>query len=285
MASVTSIFIGIDVACAQRKRLPICVASFHGDRLEPLELPPEIARALPLGPGNIEVLQDGPFRSAAAMLARTLDRGAKEYNWEITRVALDAPAAPPATGERAAEKALRQRGLSSFQTPDKERWRQIFRICREHLRRRAALSRMPHANKIWMLYGFEIFEVLRAIGHEVIEVYPYAIVRALLPECPHKRTAEGYRRQLELVAAATNRMPLDLERALKRSVPGTKHDRLDAFMAAWVAGLSKHERRAHRNENDPTMMPFGFRDRLEVYSGPQTSVSLCLFDRSAQPAS
>ena len=69
MGSVTSIFVGIDVACARGKRLPICVAGFRGDRLEPLELPPEIARALPLGRGNIEILQDAPFRSAAAMLA------------------------------------------------------------------------------------------------------------------------------------------------------------------------------------------------------------------------
>ena len=105
---------------------------------------------------------------------------------------------------------------------------------------------MPHANKIWMLYGFEIFEALRAIGHEVIEVYPYALVRALLPECPH-----NYRRKLESVATATNWMPLDLERALRRSVPGTKDDKLDAFMAAWVAGLHKHERRAHGNDRDP----------------------------------
>jgi hypothetical protein len=121
---------------------------------------------------------------------------------------------------------------------------------------------MPHANKIWMLYGFELFEALRAIGHEVIEVYPYAIARALLPECPHKRTAEGNRRQLESVAAATNWMPLDLERAL-------------------VADMSKHERRAHGNENDPNM-PFGFRDRLEVYPGPQARVPLrFLIDRRA----
>ena len=111
LASVTSIFVGIDVACARLKRPPICVAGLHGGRLEPLELPPELARALPLGLGNIEILQDAPFRRAAAMLAGTLDRGAKEHNWEITRVAVDAPAAPPATGERVAEKALRQLGL------------------------------------------------------------------------------------------------------------------------------------------------------------------------------
>jgi predicted nuclease with RNAse H fold len=55
-----------------------------------------------------------------------------------------------------------------------------------------------------MLYGFEIFKALRANGaREVIEVYPYAIVRSLLPECPHKTTPDGYGRQLESVAAAT----------------------------------------------------------------------------------
>ena len=273
MASATRIFVGIDVACAQRKRLPICVAGFRGDRLESLELPPEIARALPLGPGNIEILQDAPFRSAAVMLAGTLDRGAKKHNWEITRVAIDAPAAPPATGERVAEKALRQRGLSSFQTPDEKRWHQIFRTCREHLRRGGALSRTPHANKIWMLYGFEIFEALRAIGHEVIEVYPYAIVRALLPECPHKRTAEGYRRQLESVAAATNWLPLDLERALRRSVPGTKDDKLDAFMAAWVAS-SPNTSAALMGMTEIPVMPSGFRDRPEIFPGPQVRVRL-----------
>ena len=46
---------------------------------------------------------------------------------------------------------------------------------------------MPHANKIWMLYGFAIFKAVRANRHEVIEVYPYAIVRALLREVRTKR--------------------------------------------------------------------------------------------------
>jgi hypothetical protein len=36
---------------------------------------------------------------------------------------------------------------------------------------------------------------------------------------------------------------------LKRS--GTNHDRLDAFMAAWVASLPKRRRRAIGNEDDP----------------------------------
>src|SRR6266480_6325619 len=112
--SSPQIFVGIDVACAQRKRLPICIAAFNDKRLEPLELPPEIARAFPLGLGNVEILKDDPFRPAAAALAGALDRGAKEHAWKITRIAVDAPAAPPATGERIAEKALRKCGISCF---------------------------------------------------------------------------------------------------------------------------------------------------------------------------
>jgi predicted nuclease with RNAse H fold len=125
------------------------------------------------------------------------------------------------------------------------------RYIRTHLRD-GPLNRIPHANKIWMLYGFEIFKALRKTGgYEVIEVYPYAIVKTLLTDPPSKKTPDGYRCQLESVAAATNWTPIDLERALKRSVPGTNRDRLDAFMAASVASLPKRRRRAIGNEDDP----------------------------------
>lgn len=248
----TPVFVGIDVACARRKRLPICVAAFNQYRLEPLKLPLEIARDVPLGLGNGEILSANPFRTSATTLAGALARGESEYGWNITRVAVDAPAAPPAIGERLAEKALRSCGLSSFQTPDDARWLEIRESCRSHLEDKRALSRIPHANKIWMLYGFEIFKVLRANGtYEIIEVYPYAIVRALLAECPHKTTLEGYRCQLEAISTATGWTPIDLEHALKCSVPGSKHDRLDAFMAAWVASLPNQERRAYGKEKDP----------------------------------
>src|SRR5271166_5456410 len=160
--SVAPVFVGIDVACARNKRLPICIASFNGHRLEPLELPAELARTFPVGPGNIDILKDDPFRNLAAALAGALHRGAKEHFWNIMRVAIDAPAAAPATGERIAEKALRECGMASFQTPDEKGWCHLFQTCRKHLRAGGMLSRMPHANKIWMLYGFEIFKALRA---------------------------------------------------------------------------------------------------------------------------
>jgi predicted nuclease with RNAse H fold len=251
LLSPIPIFVGIDVACAKRKRLPICVAGLNGRRLEPLDTPPEFIRECPLGPGNVEILKDDPFRITAANFVKALDRSARERSWNIVRIAVDAPAAPPATGERVSERDLRECGLSSFKTPDKKKWREIYQICRTHLRD-GSLNRILYANKIWMLYGFEIFKALRARGgYEVIEVYPYAIVKTLLTAPPSKKTPDGYRCQLESVAAATNWTPIDLERALKRSVPGPNHDRLDAFMAAWVASLPKRRHRVYGKEDDP----------------------------------
>jgi len=96
-----------------------------------------------------------------------------------------------------------------------------------------------------MPFGFELFLALRRVlDAEVIEVYPFAIVRALLPSCEHKSTEQGYRDQLSAVADCTGWEPQRLEAQLKASVPGSRHDRLDAFMAAWVATLAPERRRA-----------------------------------------
>jgi predicted nuclease with RNAse H fold len=252
MMPSTPVFVGIDVACAKRKRLPICFAAYEGSRLEPLLIPLELAEKFPVGRGNVEIAQDAPFRREAAALTDALNHVCMAQGWSIMRIAIDAPAAPPATGIRASEQALRDSGLSSFQTPNVEGWNRLRQDCRKHLRVEGPLNRLPHANKIWMLYGFEIFKALRAgCTGEVIEVYPYAIVHALLRECPHKSTPEGYRRQVETLANETGWNWNDLEYALGRAVPGTKHDKLDAFMAAWIASLAPQSRRAYGNEKNP----------------------------------
>ena len=79
-------------------------------------------------------------------------------------------------GSRGSENELGRAGLSCFRTPSKPSWKIIREKCRDHLRRGGSLAALPHANKIWMLFGFELFV-------EIIEVYPFAIVRALLPAC------------------------------------------------------------------------------------------------------
>ena len=172
--------------------------------------------------------------------------------WHVERAAVDAPAAPPAANSRASEDELGRLGLSSFRTPAASAWDGIKQKCVEHLGSGGSTATLPHANKIWMLFGFELFSSLRAgLGIEVIEVYPFAIVRALLSACEHKSTEQGYRDQLVAVAARTGWRPQDIEAKLRATVPGSRHDRLDAFMAAWVATLPREQRRAIGDAEQP----------------------------------
>jgi VCBS repeat-containing protein len=172
----------------------------------------------------------------------------------VKRIAVDAPAAAPPTGSRLSESELSSNGLSSFRTPAAPVWADIREISIKHLEAGGSTAALPYANKIWMLFGFELFAGLRKeLAAEVLEVYPFAIIRALLPSCAHKSTPEGYRDQLAAVAARTGWEPLDLEVRLKATVSGNRHDRLDAFMAAWIASLPTEDRRAFgdvRNIND-----------------------------------
>ena len=242
--SSSPIYIGIDVACAAGKRLPICFVR-PGRPLTPLTLPSHLGAVIPRGVGNREVAATHPYRDAAQNVAAALKRISAELGWLIVRIAIDAPAAPPANGSRSSEVELGRCGLSSFRTPAASDWPSIRERCVYHLRSGGSAASLPHANKIWMLFGFELFSALRReLEVEVIEVYPFAIVRALLPSCLHKSTESGFRDQLEAVAHRTGWEPQALETAFKSAVPGNRHDRLDAFMSAWVATLPVEQRRA-----------------------------------------
>jgi predicted nuclease with RNAse H fold len=248
----THVYAGIDVACARNKRLPLCFVARDGARLVPLSIPGALRERIPRGSGNSEVGAERPFRAQAQQLSRALREIAAASTWNIVRIAIDAPAAPPQHGPRNCEKQLTMTGISCFQTPDRTSWGLITRECRQHLQDRAPLSRLPHANRIWMLYGFEIFTAFRGSGIEAVEVYPQSIARTLLGgECLHKSTNEGYAQQLEAVARVTGWRRNELEYALAAAVPGTRHDRLDAFMAAWVATLEQGQRSVYGDENDP----------------------------------
>jgi Protein of unknown function (DUF429) len=177
---------------------------------------------------------------------------ANEMTWEIERIALDAPAAPPATSPRLSEDQLGRLNLSSFRTPTVSEWVRIREKCIKHLLTGRPTAALPHANKIWMLFGFALFTCMRkALSTEVIEVYPFAIVRALRPACEHKSTEQGYQAQLAAVAARTGWEPRSLEATLKTTVRGSRHDKLDAFMAAWIASLPPKRRRAFGDARQP----------------------------------
>lgn len=241
---LSSVYVGIDVACAVGKRLPICVVS-ASHPVMPLAIPQQLAGLIPRGVGNKEIAAAMPFHEAARGVVRTMNCIMDEMGWKIERIAVDAPAAPPESGTRASEDELARLGLSAFRTPAASAWTPIREKCANHLGLGGTPATLPYANKIWMLFGFELFTCLRSgLRAEVIEVYPFAIIRALLPVCEHKSTEQGYRDQLVAVAARTGWEPQNLEARLKVTVPGSRHDRLDAFMAAWVASLPPERRRA-----------------------------------------
>ncbi len=250
--SPTPVHIGIDVACGKGKPLPICVVE-GGPRLMPLDLPTDLAALIPKGPGNEAVATDRPFAATAQRVAIALRTIAAERNWRIERVAIDAPALAPVESPRACEDAMGKAKLASFRTPTIDRWPDIIARCRRHLAAGGSAARLPFANMIWMLYGFELYTALRTtLGVEVIETYPAGVIHEIARGCEHKSTEAGYQRQLAVVAGHTGwEDPAHLEARLKETVALTRHDRLDAFMAAWVASLPTDRRRAYGNPADP----------------------------------
>jgi hypothetical protein len=69
----SSVYIGIDLACAVRKRLPICMVS-AGPPLTPLTIPKHLAGHIPRGVGNKEVAVAAPFREAARGVVSAIHR-------------------------------------------------------------------------------------------------------------------------------------------------------------------------------------------------------------------
>ena len=75
-----------------------------------------------------------------------------------------------------------------------------------HLESGGAENRMPHANQLWMLVGFELFSRLGE-QFECREVFPQAIVSVLGAADEHKTASKGYEAQLRAAAAALTRQP------------------------------------------------------------------------------
>jgi predicted nuclease with RNAse H fold len=245
---LSTIFIGIDVACARGKPLPICFAQRENGRLVPLSVPEEFLRLIPRGPGNVAITELEPFAELASTVVSAVQRICEFMRWEVGCVAIDAPSAAPIDNRRC-EAELSAAGLSVFKTPSVAEWTAAIEKCRQHLREGGPLSRLPYANKIWMRYGFQLFAAFRKVRIDTIEVYPFAIVRAFLPKHPHKSTAEGYSLQLDAVAQYTGWTAGELDARLRLSTAGCRHDRLDAFMAALIASLGADARRPF---GDPT---------------------------------
>src|SRR5262245_57322303 len=101
-----------------------------------------------------------------------------------------------------------------------------------------------------MLFGFELYRVLSAAGWACLEVYPQPTVRALGAGDIHKSSDGAVLTQLQAAAKYTGWPPQADVSALRSIGWGTLHDRLDAYLAAWVAALGHEQREGLGEEPD-----------------------------------
>lgn len=236
---------GIDVAFAKNKPLPVCVCVWRGSVLEPLPLRGHGVPIPPRGTGNRAALDDASvaaFADAAVTYLRTVER---LFGISIRRVAIDAPRDYASEGQRRqCELALDSLRISCFATPSHQQFAEIRRVVRAYLAQGGPEAAMPYANKLWMLVGFALFRRLET-EFECLEVFPNAIVRALAPAGEHKSTKVGFERQVALLSNAAGWPQPKTSVSLNQICYGLRHDKLDAFMAAWVASLPRERLLGH----------------------------------------
>ena len=235
-------YAGIDVAFAKRKRLPVVVCRWHGDVLEPLPLRQARAKR-PAGEGNVRTLTKTVVAHFAEQTVEYLRAVESEFEVRIRRVAIDAPSDPrrAGTARRQAECELDRRRISCITTPTATEFEAICERARAHLADGGAESCLPGANQLWMLVGFSLFRTLRH-HWECIEVFPHAIAVALGAHAIHKSRADGLLAQISAAAKHCGWPRCAALRELGSIGYGSSHDRLDAYLGAWVASLGETAR-------------------------------------------
>ncbi|MFV8817121.1 DUF429 domain-containing protein [Haliea sp. E17] len=238
------LYIGIDLAIAKKKRLPVVACQWREEQCLPLPL-----RSLdivpPIGSGNIGALDPVAVCEFANEVSCYLQEISRYYSAPIARIAIDAPRAPALAvqGRRQCEVALDRAGISCIPTPVDVQVVQILAKARMHIESGGAESRIPHANQLWMIYGFELFRQLEEIA-PCLEVYPQLTVRLLEAGDTHKSKPGAVEYQ-RMVAAVHTGWPEDFGPQLGEVGHGARHDQLDAFLAAWVAALPEPRRQAY----------------------------------------
>jgi len=240
-----SAYIGIDVAIAKGKHLPIVVSTLDEGRLIPQRLK-RLGVVPPRGSGNIAVLDLAWRQSFAAETRRYVVQVCEQLRLIPVTIAIDAPSSPRVGSERrrAAELALDQAGISCFTTPSATDFESIRDKVNRHLAAGGSEDRIPHANQLWMLAGFEIFRELAEVT-ECLEVFPQATVRVAGSGQRHKSAPGAVHEQLGIASHYTG-WPSEHSASpvLEEIAWGTPHDRLDAYLSSWVASLAENDRSA-----------------------------------------
>lgn len=244
-------FVGIDVAFAKRKCLPIVVSVWEDGRLVPLRLR-DLGVAPPRGRGNAAAVRPDEVEQFADEARSYLVEVFSRCSLRPKAIAIDAPRLPRPDHvmRRAAEVAMDRASISCFTTPSTSDWLGIFEKVKAHLADGGAPSRLPHANQLWMLPGFELFRRLADLA-PVLEVFPQAIARAIGAGAVHKSREGAVEAQLAAAARYTGwPASKDETRSLRRIAWAPRHDCLDAYLASWVAALDEGDRVAHGEPPD-----------------------------------
>jgi len=132
--------------------------------------------------------------------------------------------------------------INCFTTPTANEFEVIFEKVQYHLSRGGPENRIPHANQLWMSVGFRLFSELKKIA-PCIEVFPQATARVVGSGQIHKSQAGGVDAQLATIAKHTG-WPgsREGETDFYDIAFAPAHDRLDAYLSAWVAALEEPDR-------------------------------------------
>jgi predicted nuclease with RNAse H fold len=239
-------YVGIDLAFAKRKPLPICLCIWDSGRLIPLPTRRASLPDIPRGAGNRGSIDPNIVDVFASDVAEYLHAVEKHLGVRIRRVAIDAPSGPRAEGQvrRRAEEALDCERISCFTTPSASEFVRKRCEVEKYLRDGGAENRMPNANQLWMLVGFALFRRLEK-EWECLEVYPQATMKVLGAASIHKSKNEGVRQQLRAVAQYTGWPEPSADRypsAVTEFIRAPLHDAVDAYTCAWIAALPTEDR-------------------------------------------
>lgn len=207
--------VGIDVAFAKKKVLPVSVCVRPAGR--PLDiLPLQVSfQKPPAGRGNVLALDEPVRRQFAEAVLAWIEKLEQDKRLKVRRIAIYAPSdyCRDASGRRAAERALDESGISCFATPTEVEFEAKVQASRKFLADGGKPSRLPNANQLWMLVGFELFRTLSQ-RYECIETYPQAVVHELHCSSQHKSTEQGLQRQVGEAAMVLGISPTDMRAKL-----------------------------------------------------------------------
>ncbi|USI27876.1 DUF429 domain-containing protein [Alteromonas macleodii] len=237
------VFIGIDVACAKRKYLPLVICGNERERLVPFPLANHPIKP-PRGLGNALTLHDKVNQAFANDVANYIETVCDAFHLNPVRIGIDSPLKPRDNrlNRRLAEQALDKSGISCYTTPSTDDFQKIKAKGIAHLQANKPIQNLPHAHQIFMLLGFALNERLSKVT-ECLEVYPHATVKQLGVADIHKSKGNQAELQLSAISHHTGWPKTDDEwsQAGKMCL-GPMHDKIDAYSATWVASLPEQKR-------------------------------------------